>query len=180
MVRILPSRGRAGKYSLAACGWQSSCRFPDIERPAKPVSPLEPPGPDRGLPGDRRCIFSFEVLGPVFCPDPDPGDALSDANVPHGFTVPGELAVKVRRPLAGHGGDQRTISRGGATVSCCFSPDSSGLSSILIVPSGRIRTAPAPVCCAARIARATSAWVTRAGVRRGTNLIGATTRDGYR
>ncbi len=34
-----------------------------------------------------------------------------------------------------------------------------------IVPSGLISTLSAPVCCAARIARATSAWVTLAGVR---------------
>lgn len=57
-------------------------------------------------------------------------------------------------------------------LGCPCSPVDDGERLILIEPSGRISTQPAPVCFAARIARATSAWVMRAAVL----LIGSTGR----
>jgi hypothetical protein len=70
--------------------------------------------------------------------------------------------VKVRRARAGHAGNQSTTSRSGSTGGAGFSGPSK---QILILPSGSSSTVPAPACFAARIDRATSAWVKRAGVR---------------
>ena len=70
--------------------------------------------------------------------------------------------MEVWRARAGHIGNQSTTSRAGSTRCAGFSPPSR---QILIVPSGSNSTVPAPACLAARIVRATSAWVKRAAVR---------------
>jgi hypothetical protein len=70
--------------------------------------------------------------------------------------------MEVRRARAGHAGNQSTTSRSGSTGCAGFSGP---YKQILIVPSGSNSTVPAPACFAARIVRATSAWVKRAGVR---------------
>jgi hypothetical protein len=70
--------------------------------------------------------------------------------------------MEVRWARAGHAWNQSTISRSGSTD---FKGFSSPPRQILIVPSGSSSTTLAPACLAARIDRATSAWVKRAAVR---------------
>jgi hypothetical protein len=79
-----------------------------------------------------------------------------------------DLAGEVRRAGSRHDLDQRTISRSSSTPPpSSFFGEEFGPIAMTIVPSGRISTAPAPACFAARMARARSAWVRSAG-RRGT------------
>src|SRR5262245_23396558 len=113
----------------------------------------------------KRSLVGRHKLGRAkFAPNPDFFIAALPTEVPSNRTVSGARAPQVRRARAGHGVYHRTIS---PTGSSGFSVPVDEFSRIIIedCPPMRTSTSTAPVCLAARIARATSAWVMVAGRR---------------
>src|ERR1700680_2099765 len=102
-------------------------------------------------------IGLLELRCAICGPDANAG-ALADTDIPDHLAVAVGFPMEVRRARAGDAWNQSTISRSGSTGCAAFSGPSR---QILIVPSGSNSTAPAPACLAARIVRATSAWVKR-------------------
>ena len=100
---------------------------------------------------------------------------MTDSNVPDRLAVARSLAMQVRRARAGHGGHHRTISTGSASE-VSWAVDGAMRIMIVACPPMRTSTSDAPACFAARIARATSAWVMLAARR----AMAATGKSSYR
>jgi len=99
----------------------------------------------------------------VFALDPGPR-ALPDSAIPNDAAVPCLFGDQMRRPRAGHSVNHRTMSPTGSSGVSCPVDEFSRIS-IEECLSTRTSTSAAPVCFAARIARAISAWVRVAGRR---------------
>src|SRR5262245_55737277 len=112
----------------------------------------------------KRClIFGVELRRAIFGADAHLG-ASAYAHIPGDFAVAGNLPLQMRRARAGHVVYHRTISPGGSSGLSAPVDDFKRITIDDCSPM-RTSTSAAPVCLAARIARATSAWVMAAGRR---------------
>ena len=110
----------------------------------------------------RSLIFGVKFRRAELGPDPG-APPFTHAHVPHNSAMACHLPDEMGRSWTRHGVDHRTISSGSATGT---SMPVDGVSRTISDWSPTLTTTSlAPACLAARITRATSAWVSYAGRR---------------